>query len=62
MVKFTTLDNRCIALNTDHIEQVEEVPETVITLANGKKILVRESMEEVIRRIKRHRRQIAISR
>lgn len=56
MVKFTTLDRREIALNPDHIERVERVPETVITLSNGKKVLVRETLDEVVWRLRKHRR------
>ncbi|TDA69414.1 MAG: endoflagellar protein [Clostridia bacterium] len=59
MVKFTTLDRREIALNPDHIERVERMPETVITLTNGKKVLVRETLDEVVRRMHKHRRAIS---
>ncbi|MGI6552522.1 MAG: flagellar FlbD family protein [Clostridia bacterium] len=48
MIKVSTLDNRKIAINADHIERVENVPETIITLTNGKKLMVRETMEEII--------------
>lgn len=45
-------------LNEDHIEKIEEVPETVITLGNGKKYLVKESNEEVVRRIIEFKKKI----
>jgi len=43
-------------LNADLIETVEETPDTVITLTNGKKIIVEESSDEIIRRVLEYRR------
>ena len=37
-----------IALNVDLIEKIEETPDTVITLTNGARYLVQESIEEII--------------
>lgn len=37
-----------IALNVDLIEKVEETPDTVITLTNGARYLVQESIDEII--------------
>lgn len=37
-----------IALNIDLIEKVEETPDTVITLVNGTRYLVQESLEEIV--------------
>jgi len=48
MIKITTYDHREIALNPDLLEKVEAVPETVLTLTNGKKILVYDTMEQVM--------------
>jgi flagellar protein FlbD len=39
-----------IALNVDLIEKVEETPDTVITLTNGTRYLVQESLDEIIAR------------
>ncbi|WP_227767235.1 flagellar FlbD family protein [Zhaonella formicivorans] len=58
MIKLTTLDKREIYLNPELVEQLERVPETVITLTNGKKMLVCESVEEVVQRIMTYRQQI----
>lgn len=58
MIKITTLDGREIALNAELIERVENVPETVITLVSGKKILVRETVDEVIAKVVAYRRQL----
>ena len=37
-----------IALNVDLIEKVEETPDTVITLTNGARYLVEETIDEII--------------
>ncbi len=39
-----------IALNVDLIEKIEETPDTVITLTNGTRYLVQETMDEIIDR------------
>ncbi|OIQ60553.1 flagellar FlbD family protein [Neomoorella thermoacetica] len=51
MIKVTTLDKREIILNAELIERIESVPETVITLTSGKKILVTQTAEEIMERV-----------
>lgn len=41
-------DGKRIALNVDLIEKIEETPDTVITLTNGARYLVQESIDEII--------------
>lgn len=45
-------------LNAEIIETVEEVPDTVVTLTNGKKYIIEEKMEEVVRRVMQYRRAL----
>jgi flagellar protein FlbD len=45
-------------LNAELIESIEETPDTVITLINGKKLLVEEGMDEIVRRVMDYRRAI----
>lgn len=47
MIDVTTLGDKVFTVNADFIERVEETPDTVITLTSGKKIIVKESREEV---------------
>lgn len=53
MIQVTRLNGEKIIINLELIETVEETPDTVITLTNGKKFVVRERAEylksEVIR-------------
>ena len=58
MIKVTRLGGRPFYLNSDLIESLEAVPDTTIQLTNGKKVLVTEPAEEVIRRIVEFRRDI----
>jgi flagellar protein FlbD len=58
MVQLTRLNQETFLLNPDLIEQVEITPTTVITLSNSHKLLVRESAEEVLRRIIEFRRTV----
>ncbi|MEW6723379.1 MAG: flagellar FlbD family protein [Bacillota bacterium] len=51
MIKVTRFNGSEITVNSDLIEFIEETPDTVITLLNGKKLVIRESADEVIDRI-----------
>lgn len=61
MIKLTGINNKEMILNCDMIEKIEEVPETVITLNNGHKYLVVESVKEIIELVKEYKRSIFIN-
>ena len=52
IIELTKLDTRKILLNADTIETVEANPDTVIILQSGRKLLVKESVEEINRLVK----------
>lgn len=58
MILLTRLNNRVVVLNADLIKIVEATPDTLVTLLNGDTILVREPVDEVIRRAIDYQRQI----
>jgi len=58
MIQLTRLNNSSITINSDLIKFVEQSPDTVITLLNGEKILVRESAEQILERIVQFRRHV----
>lgn len=58
MINLTRLNNTVLTLNSDLIKYVEQNPDTVITLLNGEKILVRETAEQVLDRIIDFRRRL----
>lgn len=47
MIEVTRLNGGKIVINSDLIETVEETPDTVLTFSSGKKIIVKESRQEV---------------
>lgn len=47
MITVTRLNGKSFMLNALYIEQIESFPDTTIALTNGKKFVVRESVEEV---------------
>jgi flagellar protein FlbD len=58
MIQLTRLNNHPLAVNSDLIKFVEQSPDTVITLINGEKIVVRESAQEVMERVVVFRRSV----
>lgn len=58
MIKVTGINNIEFILNAEHIEKLEEVPECLITLVNGKKYMVRESSKEVVERVIKYKNRI----
>lgn len=58
MIKLMGMNNVELWLNEDQIEKIETVPESVITLSNGKKYIVLESNEEIVSKIIRFKSKI----
>jgi len=58
MIKLTGLNNQEFILNAEVIEKIEIMPETLITLINGKKYIVLESTDKVIEEIVKYKRKI----
>ncbi len=61
MIQLTRLNNARLAVNCDLIKYVEEAPDTVLTLLNGEKLVVRETTEQVIERVRDFRRSVLIA-
>ena len=60
MLKLTRLNNHVVAINPDHIGWADATPDTTLFLIGGEKIIVRESLDELIARIIGFRRLIRI--
>ncbi len=58
MVTLTRLTGMPFALNPDLIERVDETPDTVITLVDGTKYLVRESLADVVAAVMEYRARL----
>jgi flagellar protein FlbD len=51
MIQLTRLNKELLVVNSDLIKFVERAPDTVLTLVTGEKLVVRETLEEVLQRI-----------
>ncbi len=58
MITLTKLRGEEFVLNSDLIETVTENPDTTIVLTNGNVLIVREPMEEVVRKVMEFRKQV----
>lgn len=58
MISLTRLNGERIAVNPDLIERAEQTPDTVLTLTNGTKYVVHETIEELVERIQLFRATI----
>jgi flagellar protein FlbD len=58
MIALRRLNNEAVMVNPDLIEHIEANPDTVITLTNGNKLLVRDTMDEVREKIIAFKRRI----
>lgn len=58
MLKLTRLNHHVVAINPDHIGWAEASPDTTLSLLNGEKVIVRESLDELIDLVLRYRRAV----
>jgi len=60
MIKVTRLNDSELVINADLIEFIESTPDTIISLTTGKKIMVRETIDELIERVAEFKRKSGI--
>jgi flagellar protein FlbD len=48
IIQLTKMDTRKILINTACIQTIEASPDTVIILSGGRKLIVKESLEEIL--------------
>ncbi|MGA2537435.1 MAG: flagellar FlbD family protein [Terracidiphilus sp.] len=58
MIQLTRLNGIPIVLNSDLIKTIEASPDTMLTLINGEKIIIREPCEEVTERVLAYRARL----
>ncbi|MDR1944394.1 MAG: flagellar FlbD family protein [Synergistaceae bacterium] len=56
MIELTRMKGERFAVNSDQIEIIEETPDTIVTMLNGHKYIVKEPVREIISRIESFRR------
>jgi flagellar protein FlbD len=59
MIHVTRLDGSDMVVNVDQIAWIEGMPDTVISLMNGEKLLVREAPDQVVARATAFKRAVA---
>src|SRR5580658_4874178 len=58
MIELTRLNGRAMMLNSDLIKTAEASPDTMLTLINGEKLIVREEIGEVVDRVLAYRARL----
>jgi flagellar protein FlbD len=58
VIEVTRLDGTTVLINIDQIESIERTPDTIVSLANGHKIVVRESPTALVERIVAFKRAV----
>ncbi|MCL2416080.1 MAG: flagellar FlbD family protein [Defluviitaleaceae bacterium] len=58
MITVTRLNDREVVVNCELIELVEANPDTTITTTTGRKLIVKESVEEIVALTKSYKRAI----
>jgi flagellar protein FlbD len=58
MIELTRLNGRTMMLNSDLIKTAEASPDTMLTLINGEKLIVREEIGEVVERVVAYRARL----
>jgi flagellar protein FlbD len=58
MIELTRLNGNPIMVNSDLIKTAESSPDTMLTLINGEKMIVRESTAEVMERVMVYRARL----
>ena len=58
MIEVTRINGKKFVVNCDQIKTLEATPDTVMTLMNGEKLMVSESVEDVVRRTVEYRKRL----
>ena len=58
MIEVTKLNGAKVLINPDLLEEVEETPDTVLSFTTGRKIIVKESRQEIKNLVKLSRKDI----
>lgn len=61
MIKVSRINGKRFVVNCDLIELIEETPDTVITLTTGKKLVIKESVDEVIEKVIKFKRYTLVN-
>ncbi len=58
MIMLSRLSGSVFVLNSDLIERIDSTPDSVVTLVDGKKYVVSESLDQIIDAVRLYRSQV----
>ena len=58
MIPVTRLNGKRFVINAEQIRYIETTPDTMITLMNGDKVMVKEALEDVVQLALEYGRQL----
>ena len=58
MIRITRLNNTALIVNADMIEFLEATPDTIVTLTTGRKVVAKESVDEIVDRVVDYKRRL----
>ncbi len=58
MISLTRINGKVFVLNSELIEVLEETPDTVITLTNGNRYVVSETVDEIVDKIVKYKKKV----
>lgn len=58
MIEVTRLNGEKFFVNPHQIEFIEKTPDTIVSLASGRKIVIKDSIESLMDRIVQYRRKL----
>ena len=61
MIEITKLNGNKTLINPELIETIESTPDTIISLTTGRKIIVKESRQEIRNLVKLYRKDIFVN-
>jgi flagellar protein FlbD len=57
MIKITRLNDTVLVVNADMIEFLEATPDTIVTLTDGRKLIAKESVDEVVEKVVEYKKR-----
>ena len=57
MIRLTRLNDTEFIINAEMIEFVEATPDTIVTLPTGRKVLARDSIDDIIDKVVEYKRR-----
>ncbi len=58
MIRLTRLNNQVVAVNPDNILWADQNPDTILCFVGGDKLMVRETIDEVVERVLSFQRKL----